>query len=335
MVGAQVTMTSWRAFRAALMLVSCGLSVHAAESDEEGTFQDCGVCPRMQVIPAGTFVMGEQRPEGETARGWGGPEVTIEIPSPFALARTEVTRAQFQAFLSESGYKPEGSCRAMWPGASDAATAQAWLAPDWPTGERQSDEHPIICINYHDARAYIDWINARVGGRRTYMLPTEAQYEYAARAGTRGPWPWPRGAQDDACRHANVADATYARKSQPAAAFACDDGHAFTSRAGAFGPNAFGVHDLIGNVWEWAQDCAADSHDLTLIPRDGAPLVAAPADCSKRVTRGGGFVSPPWWSRVTARGGGHDPAVRVSAMGFRVAASIDATLQVPGPPPRR
>jgi formylglycine-generating enzyme required for sulfatase activity len=240
-----------------------------------------------------------------------------------------VTRAQFQAFLADSGYELKGSCRAMWPGANDAATAQAWLAPQWPTGERQSDEHPMICINYHDVRAYIDWLNSRVGGRRIYMLPSEAQFEYAARAGTRGPWPWPGGAQDDACRYANVADAAYIEKSKAPAAFACDDGHAFTSRVGAFAANAFGVHDLIGNVWEWAQDCGADAHDLTASPRDGSPLVRAPADCSQRVTRGGGFVSPPWWSRVTARGGGHDPAVRVSAMGFRVAATTATTAPSP------
>jgi formylglycine-generating enzyme required for sulfatase activity len=107
-------------------------------------------------------------------------------------------------------------------------------------------------------------------------------------------------------------------------AFDCDDGHAFAAPVATYAANGFGIHDLIGNVWEWMQDCAADSDDLTTYPRNGSALLDPPSDCSQRVTRGGGFVSPPWWSRVTARGGGHDPSVRVSAMGFRVTATVMA-----------
>lgn len=301
-------------------ILLCGAGAHATE---ENSFQDCDICPRMQIIPAGTFTMGEPRSPNAARKGWGGPEVEIAISKPFALSRTEITRAQFKAFLDDSDYQLEGPCRAFWPGAKDAPTPSVWLNPAWPTGQAQSDDQPMICINYHDAVAYAKWLTERSGGRRKYGLPSEAQFEYAARAKSRGLWPWPSGAEQDACKYANVADVSFSKINPTAAeTFSCNDGHAFAAPVASYAPNAFGLYDMLGNVWEWAEDCAADAHDLTVLPRDGSALTGPPADCTQRVTRGGGFVSPPWWTRVTARGGGHDPSARVSAMGFRVAAEV-------------
>lgn len=305
---------------AASLILACSIEARAAEA---GSFQDCDVCPRMQIVPAGAFTMGEPSTGDATRKGWGGPEIAMTIREPFAMSRTEITRAQFKAFLDDSGYVLEGSCRAFWPGADDAPTPKVWLDPAWPTGHAQADDQPMICINYHDAVAYAKWLTERTGGRRRYGLPSEAQFEYAARANLRGPWPWPSGEERDACGNANVADLAFRRINPAADTFSCDDGHAFTAPVASYPPNAFGLHDMLGNVWEWAEDCAADDKDLTVHARDGSPLLGPPADCTQRVTRGGGFVSSPWWTRVTARGGGHDPATRVSALGFRVVAKLD------------
>lgn len=300
-----------------------GLAACLVRTSEAESFKECDECPTMIVVPAGSFVMGEpELPDGERKRGWGGPEVTITIAKPFAMAQMEITRAQFAAFVRETGYGSEGVCRSMWPAESQDAPPPTWRDPRLPSGERQLDDHPVVCIAHSDALAYIAWLNTKSDGSRTYHLPSEAQFEYAARAGTTGPWPWPGGSMREICRHANVADKSHAALNPQAQGFDCDDGHAFIAPVGSFRANAFGLHDLIGNVWEWARDCAADDEDLTTYPRDGSALESAPADCSKRVTRGGGFVSPEWWTRVTARGGGHDPETRINAMGFRVAAEL-------------
>jgi formylglycine-generating enzyme required for sulfatase activity len=292
-----------------------------AEGQGPQTFKDCAECPEMVVIPPGTFTMGAPESESQNRKfGWGGPPIEVTIPRPFALAVTETTRAQFAAFVAATGYVQDGRCRSIWEKCLADPTQVSWRDPIWPSGEKQADDHPVVCIGFEDAQAYIAWLNGKAAGRRVYALPSEAQFEYAARAGTAGPRPWP-GPVEEACKYANVGDESYLKVIPDYGAIACNDGYAFTSPVKAFPANAFGVHDMLGNVWEWVQDCRAE--DLTATPRDGRPLEGPPADCKRRVLRSSGYSSADWYTRVTTRGGDPVPGTRLVVLGFRVVATAD------------
>ncbi|MDX2223339.1 MAG: formylglycine-generating enzyme family protein [Rhodospirillaceae bacterium] len=292
-----------------------------AEGQGPQTFKDCADCPDMVVIPAGGFTMGAPESESQNRKfGWGGPPIEVRIAEPFALAATEITRAQFAAFVAATGYVQDGRCRSIWEKRLADPTKVSWLDPSWPNGEKQADDHPVVCIGFEDAQAYVAWLNRLAAGKRTYALPSEAQFEYAARAGTTGPRPWP-GPVEESCKYANVGDESYLKIIPDYGAIACNDGYAFTSPVTAFPANAFGVHDMLGNVWEWVQDCRAE--DLGATPRDGKPLENPPADCKRRVLRSSGYSSADWYTRVTTRGGDPVPGTRLVVLGFRVAATVD------------
>lgn len=292
-----------------------------AEGQGPQSFKDCADCPEMAVIPPGRFVMGAPESESQNRKfGWGGPEIEVTISKPYALAKTETTVAQFAAFMRESGYQQAGRCRSIWEKRLADPTKVSWQDPLWPDGSKQTDDHPVVCIAWEDAVAYADWLTKKTGGKRTYALPTEAQFEYAARVGTKTPRPWP-GAAEESCKYANVGDVNYLRIIPEYGAINCDDGYAFTSPVTAFPANAYGLHDMLGNVWEWARDCRAE--DLNATPRDGTALEVAPADCKRRVLRSSGYSSSDWYTRVTTRGGDPATGTRLVVLGFRVAASVD------------
>jgi len=279
----------------------------AAES-----FQDCDTCPEMIVLPAGSFTMGEPPPVGDPPTGWGGPPVEISIDRPFAMARTEITVAQFRAFVSETGHTVTGECRSIWEG--DVPT---WQKPGWPDAHTEPERHPVVCVGFEDALAYVGWLNGKTGGQRRYDLPSEARFEYALRAGDPAPLPWPDA--DTACGVANVADVRFARTSQRLPTLPCDDGFASTSPVASFPPNRFGLYDLAGNVWEWTLDCSAADYET--LPRDGTARQGPLEACTGRQTRGGSFVSSGPWLNYSARGGLHAvPETHHVALGFRVVA---------------
>jgi formylglycine-generating enzyme required for sulfatase activity len=280
--------------------------------------RDCADCPEMVLIPAGRFVMGAPESDSQNRKfGWGGPPIEVAIAAPFYMARTETTRAQFAAFVRETGYVQDGRCRSIWEKRLKDPAVVSWQDPQWPDGSKQADDHPVVCIGWEDAQAYVAWLNRKAKDGRVYALPSEAEFEYAARAGSTAPRPWP-GAAEESCKYANVGDRNYLRVIPEYGAIDCDDGYAFTSPVTAYAANAFGVHDMIGNVWEWAQDCRAE--DLTATPRDGRPLEAAPADCKRRVLRSSGYSSADWYTRATTRGSDPVPGTRLVVLGFRVVA---------------
>jgi formylglycine-generating enzyme len=288
------------------------------------SFRDCPQCPTMVRVPAGRFTMGAPESESQNRRfGWGGPPIEVRIRRPFAMARTEITRGQFAAFVADTGYAPDGRCRSIWEKRLPEGARPDWRDPLWPDGSGTSDEHPVVCIGHTDAEAYAAWLTRKAEGRRRYGLPSEAQWEYAARAGTRTARYWdgvanPLGAAGEVCRHANVGDRRYGALFPEFPTFDCDDGFAFTSPVGQFAPNRFGLYDLLGNVWEWVSDCV--TADLSNHPRDGRAVdVAIPgADCSKRAMRGAGFPSADFYLRATTRGGDPVPRTRLVVIGFRV-----------------
>ena len=291
-----------------------------AEGQGPQAFKDCSDCPEMAVLPRGSFTMGEPESESQNRKfGWGGPEIKVTIAKPFAMAKTETTRAQFAAFVKATGYVQDGKCRSIWEKRLPDPSKVSWQDPQWPDGSKQKDDEPVVCVSWDDANAYAAWLTKLSGGKHVYALPTEAQFEYGARAGTAAKRPWP-GAAEESCKYANVGDKNYLRIIPEYGAIDCDDGYAFTSPVTKFPANAFGLHDMLGNVWEWARDCRAE--DLATTPRDGTALEVPPADCKRRVLRSSGYSSAEWFTRTTTRGG--DPVTtRLVVLGFRVAASVD------------
>lgn len=305
-----------------IMIAGLTLSFQAvAEGQGPKTFKDCADCPEMVTIPPGSFTMGEPESESQNRKfGWGGPEIKVTIAKSFAMAKTEITRAQFAAFVKDTDYKQDKPCRSIWEKRIPEPSKVTWQDPQWPDGSKQKDDEPVVCIAWEDAVAYAAWLTKKSNGKHTYALPSEAQFEYAARAGTSGKRPWP-GAAEESCKYANVGDRNYLKIIPDYGAIDCDDGFAFTSPVTHFPANAFGLHDMLGNVWEWAADCRTE--DLTATPRDGSALNGPPSDCKRRVLRSSGYSSAEWYTRTTTRGGDPAPGTRLVVLGFRVAAKVD------------
>ena len=272
--------------------------------------EDCPDCPEMVEIPPGEFLMGAARNEidsGDNER----PRHTVKIQSAFAASRFEITVRQFTAFVDASGHKAEGSCN-VWSGSSwENQPGKSWRDP----GFSQTGTHPVVCVSWNDARAYTTWLSRLTG--KHYRLPTESEWEYMARGGTRTSRFW----GDDpalACEHANVHDAT----TQSARKFAwepheCKDGFVETAPIGRFKANPFGLHDTAGNVWEWVEDCFNTNYINA--PTDGSARVTD--DCGRRVYRGGGWSGPS--SVRSATRTGNPPSYRAQLLGFRVVRALD------------
>ena len=258
---------------------------------EVGTFRDCPSCPEMVVIPAGTFRMGCVS-GSDSCRDYERPVHEVEVSS-FALSKHEVTRGQFAAFVAATGHDTPGGCVGWGQG--------SWRDKGW-----QNDDHPVVCVNWEDAQAYVRWLRRETGGR--YRLPSESEWEYAARAGTTTTWFWGNRAEDG-CEYANAGDSDDR----------CDDGWEGTAPVGSFPANGFGLHDLAGNVWERVQDCWHGDYDGA--PRDGSAWTRG-GDCSRHVLRGGSWRNGPRTLRSAYRGW-YDAERRFTSVGFRVARTPD------------
>jgi formylglycine-generating enzyme required for sulfatase activity len=300
------------------------------------TFEDRlasgGSAPTMVVIPAGTFRMGSPADEPDRIAN-EGPQREVKIAG-FALGRTEVSRGQFEVFVGASGYRTEAERnitppgRAEWPGCQILAEDEVKLAyrpgSSWrKVGVAQTDEHPVVCVTWNDAQAYVEWLSRET--KQHYRLPSEAEFEYALRAGAGTTWPW--GTDPDAgCATANGADESGRAGMRERFGLTmlvmfsisdCDDGHAFTSPVGALAPNAFGLHDMVGNVYEWTEDCFQG--DYVGAPADATPRWVSP--CTSHPTRGGAWSDQSAWLRAAVRIGLH-PMNRNHNTGFRVARDL-------------
>ena len=174
----------------------------------------------------------------------------MRITEPFAVMEAEVTRDAFARFVDETGYKTDEGCF-VWSGKDSKWDAKgSWRYP----GFAQEPDHPVVCVDWSDARAFAAWLSKRTG--QTYRLPTEAEWEYAARVGSTSRYSFgDKG--DELCRHANVGDRSF-KKAIPDWKYEiadCDDGHVHTASVKTYQPNAFGLYDLHGNAREWVQDC--------------------------------------------------------------------------------
>jgi formylglycine-generating enzyme required for sulfatase activity len=275
---------------------------------EPGTeLRDAPWCPELVVVPAGAFMMGSTEPERRWAidQGaerewvdWEKPQHRVVIPERFAVGKHAVTRGQFARFVEATGHDMSGGCR-IWTGDKwEQSPTADWCAP----GFAQTDDHPVVGVSWEDATAYVEWLGGETG--QPYRLPSEAEWEYACRAGTTTRYAW--GDEPPTPEQAN---------------FGRNKGG--TTAVGTYPPNPFGLYDMQGNVLEWVEDCWNESYAGA--PNDGSAWTTG--DCSRRVLRGGSWGSDPRNLR-SARRGRNGAGNRGDGIGFRVARTLSRSESV-------
>ena len=232
-----------------------GFVLAAAPEERRGpeagsAFRDCPQCPEMVVVPAGSFMMGS--PPSEKYRSNDeGPQRRVTFGHAFAVGKYEVTFAEWDACASDGG------CGGRRPGDQD-----------WGRGKR-----PVIFVSWEDAKSYARWLSRKTG--KAYRLPSEAEWEYAARAGTTGPYHTGGTIATDQANY--------------------DIGQ--TVPVGSFGGSDFGLHDMHGNVWEWVEDCWNGSYAGA--PSDGSAWESG--NCGRQILRGGSWGGDPGYLRSANR----------------------------------
>lgn len=314
-------------------------------------FRDCPECPEMVVIPAGTFLMGSSEADTErdlasvplpgpglatmmgiTDRGrakkfmaYEHPQHLITISKDFALGKYLVTTGEFAAFVRDTGYST-GPCfiwgRLRRP---TPPTPSAWSHP----GFDQTDRDPVVCVTWKDANAYISWLNRKLEGDMSragsgpYRLPSEAEWEYAARAGSQTARWWGDtigvgNAKCDGCGDlVDKQGPTFVdgRLVYPPCCHVESEQH--TVPVGSFPANPYGLYDMLGNATQWTEDCWMETYDGA--PSDGSAWTDA--NCTLRVTRGGSWHGLPWASRSATRAG-ITTDLGYNDFGFRVAKTL-------------
>jgi formylglycine-generating enzyme required for sulfatase activity len=281
--------------------------------------KDCPICPENVVVPPGSFLMGSNainQMRGSIPRP-EGPERAVTISYAFSVGRYEVTNEEFANFVNATGHQPANQCGVGMdkPSVSDVT----FRGPLF--GRSPQPRDPVVCVSWNDARAYASWLSTMTGKR--YRLLTEAEWEYAAKAGSKAKWPW--GSNDElACEYENTFDLD-SQAALPAGSqlswepLACHDGHGMISPVGSYKPNAFGLYDMLGNVWEWAQDCSMELYPAT--PLDGT-AVEVSGRCELRAVRGGSWYTRQDRHRPTFRG--RDPESKAGHhFGFRIARDVE------------
>ncbi|MCB9958800.1 MAG: formylglycine-generating enzyme family protein [Rhodospirillaceae bacterium] len=272
-----------------------------------GTFRDCPTCPEMVVIPAGTFMMGS--PTSEEGR-WDdeSPQHSVTL-GRFAISSHEITLGQFRQFVQATGRDISSYCSGLMVNGNYERTASlSWQSP----GFLQAVDHPVVCVSWEDARAYAEWLTRATG--HTYRLPSEAEWEYATRAGTTSPYYWGWSFGPEACQYENVSDQSF-RDGFAALTYAgrCNDYYVFTAPVGSFRPNTYGLFDTLANTDEWVEDCWNPSH--VGAPANGGARETG--DCSQRVIRGSSWGGSHRLARSAARNQSA-PTYRYNDTGFRL-----------------
>jgi formylglycine-generating enzyme required for sulfatase activity len=295
------------------------------------SFRECSECPAMVMVPAGKFNMGLSPAEGAQlinsvsahasvfdrflpwTRGamvrssvdQEQPQHRVTIAEPFAIGQYPVTRAEFAAFIRETGYSMRSGACFEANHHFDKPPDAGWQSP----GFLQTDRDPVVCVSWNDAQAYIAWLNTKLDDRTLkpqaggpYSLPTEAEFEYAARAGTRTAYWWGEGVGSDNTDCNGCGSRWDSDKTAP---------------VGSFQANPLRLYDMLGNVWEWTADCW--NANYTGAPTDGSAWITG--NCSKRVARGGSWDNEPWSVRSATRSG-FDIDDRGNYIGFRVVRNL-------------
>jgi formylglycine-generating enzyme required for sulfatase activity len=294
------------------------------------TFRDCPECPEMVVIPSGSFMMGS--PADEPGRfDTEGPERRVSIKQ-FAVGKFNITKAQWAAFVLATNRITSPGC--AWSG-FDNKDRKDWdndPTANWNhLGFPQDSTHPVVCITWYDAQDYVQWLGKKTGSN--YRLLTEAEWEYAARGGTTTPYPWGSSITHE---YAN-----YGLDSGGYSGLASGrDRWLKTSPVGSFPPNAFGLYDMNGNVWQWVEDYFSSSYSG--LPTDGSAFkdtvqikmegrmswMNEKKSSFFRMVRGGDWANPPRMIRSAYRNIAPGPGgftlenYRSGGGGFRVAKTL-------------
>ncbi len=287
---------------------------------------------KLTLVVSGEFMMGSGEPAKDTAAFFNKtygvdllkadyfkdehPQHRVRITKPFYLGTYHVTRGQFRQFVADTGFTTDAE-KGGKPGALgwNPDTKKIGFNDEYSwqhAGFKQTDEHPVVNVSWNDAVAFCKWLSGKEG--KTYRLPTEAQWEYACRAGTTTRY----SSGDDPetlAQVGNVADAALKAKFPDCkCAMKASDGYVFTAPVGSFQPNAFGLYDMHGNAWQWCADWYEAKYNTA------SPLVdpTGPVSGEFRALRGGSWVDGPIYTRSTKRSG-IKPGNRFDGTGFRVA----------------
>ena len=284
------------------------LAPHRASPAPGTEFRDCPTCPRMRALPPGRFSQGAA-PDAADAQPFERPKHPVVIGYAFGIGAYEVTVGEYGEFAAATARQGAGC--AAYDGAWKESADLSWDNVGFP----QTAAHPVACVSWRDARDYAAWLSQKTGQK--YRLPSESEWEYAARAGADAARPWDGDAGTAACGSANVADQSAAQRFPGWQAFPCSDGYVYTAPVGSFQPNGFGLYDMLGNVSEWVQDCWHD--DYAGAPADGSAWSGT--DCAERGLRGGSWFTAPSVVSLSARNRFAD-TYRSNSVGFRLVREI-------------
>lgn len=292
-----------QAVRKAAELAALLPSASSPVADAEGVLRDrfvdgSGVGPDLVLIPTGRFQMGSTEYEHAIAVKAGAQKPWLErelpahwvgIEQSFALGRYPVTVGEWRAFVQATG----------WESKLDVD----WQAP----GFKQDERHPVVCVSWHDAQLYVQWLAEKTG--QHYRLPSESEWEYACRAGTRTAFSF---GEEITPEHANY-DGHFTYNNGPKGSH-----HGGTTRVGSYQPNPWGLFDMHGNVWEWTQDTMHENY--LAAPSDGSAWEQG-GDQARRILRGGAWLYQPRYLRAALRNG-YSALLANDVVGFRVARNL-------------
>jgi formylglycine-generating enzyme required for sulfatase activity len=280
-------------------------------SDGSTHIKDCADCPELVVVPVGQFAMGGDTKKSSPALAMDpreGPQHKVSVPS-FGAGRYAVTKGQFAAFVLATQYRTE---------AEQSGGCFAWEGSKWTNhhdfqwrevGFAQANDHPVVCISWNDAQAYVQWLSQKT--RQSYRLLSESEREYATRAGSATVFWWGDMLASERANYDTTApDFRGSGKGAWRQA---------TVPVGSFEANPFGLYSVHGNVWEWVQDCQHDTYAGA--PADGSAWVKGCEVLGKRVMRGGAWSGDPSALRASSRNW-FTPDFRTNAGGFRVARKV-------------
>jgi formylglycine-generating enzyme required for sulfatase activity len=295
------------------------LDLGSTATTQPATLPSLDVGPKVTMklvpIPTGKFIMGSL--DKEPGRQKSEAQHEVLMSKPYYMGATHVSVDQFAVFVKDTGYQTEAEKEGTSAGFElkygrldlvEHLPGCSWRSPCF----EQNGDHPVVQVSWNDATAFCDWLSKKSG--KTVTLPTEAQWEYACRAGTKTAYPWGNG-PDLGVGWDNCADQAL-KKALPnspaeAALFSWDDGFAFTSPVGNFKANLFGLYDMNGNVLQWCQDRYGDYPSRVALNPTGAE------SGKLRVVRGGSWFNPPVFCRSASRLK-LDPSARFGDLGFRV-----------------
>lgn len=274
----------------AVAVVASNAKMETGTLNSGDTFTECRNCPEMVVIPAGTFTMGT--PEGEDHRSDNETQHQVTIANPFAVSKTEVTWDQWEACVRDNtcdGIAVEKGLHMTFEGEPFPEFV------DWGRGDR-----PVVGVSWYDAQVYVGWLNKKTGSDDVYRLLSESEWEYAARAGTTTVYPWGDTLDYDYGNFGQEADGLGPKVEGR------DQWMEQTAPVGSFPANAFGLHDMHGNAFEWIEDCYLV--DITNTANDGS--ANKNGTCNSRMFRSGSFISNAYMQRSGKRIRGYAPDTR-------------------------